>query len=82
MVRFDARKLLVALFALTVACGESHQPGRPAKPAKPAPAGSPPASPSLPPPSTPAESTKMAPDDTSKGGSGPYIWQSGPIAAP
>lgn len=82
MVRFDARKLFVALYALTVACGESHQPGPPVKPAKPAPAATPPASPSLPTPSTPAESSKTAPDDTSKGEYGPYIWQSGPIAAP
>jgi hypothetical protein len=69
MVRFNARMLGLALFALIVACAEPHQPGPP-PPAQSQPPPPPPA-----PPVAPAQ--PAAPRD-----SGSFTWQSGPIAAP
>ena len=70
MVRFDARTLTGALYALLTSCGKgSHQPEPPV--AVPSPAVQPaPTAPDL-------KIPKAAPKDT---GSSAYPWQSGPIA--
>lgn len=76
MVRLDSKLMTVALSALAVSCGGSHQPETPAAVPAPALQQETPQTPSAP---NPKGNPKGEPKDS--GGSGNFPWQSGPIAA-